>query len=187
MSEDFLRLVAQANPAARYQPANGYPPASASTPYEDTPQLMDPFFDDDEDVPDSAFGRPNHPGPMDSQASGLPLTRNAVPPAGSGPSKSSGDGVPQGWNFDDEDFRPADQQTFAGSGSFNGSEKKTALSPRKKWKWPWQKDKVLTGDRVIALNNAPANVEFGSNFVSTSKYNIASFMPKFLTGASFAT
>ncbi|KAJ7928501.1 aminophospholipid-transporting P-type ATPase [Mycena leptocephala] len=155
MSEDFLRL--------------------------DTPQLMDPFFDDDEDVPDSAFGRPNHPGPMDSQASGLPLTRNAVPPAGSGPSKSSGDGVPQGWNFDDEDFRPADQQTFAGSGSFNGSEKKTALSPRKKWKWPWQKDKVLTGDRVIALNNAPANVEFGSNFVSTSKYNIASFMPKFLT------
>ncbi|KAK7057494.1 putative phospholipid-transporting ATPase [Favolaschia claudopus] len=85
MSDDFLRLVSQANPAARqpqYQPANGYPPASTSSPFADrSPQIMDPFFDDDDDVPDSAFGRPP-PGPMDSQASGLPLTRNAVPPAG---------------------------------------------------------------------------------------------------------
>ncbi|KAJ7128986.1 calcium transporting ATPase [Mycena crocata] len=188
MSDDFLRLVAQANPAARqYQPANGYPPSSTSTPYSDhSPQLMDPFFDDDDDnMPDSAFGRPN-PGPMDSQASGLPLARNAVPPAGSGPSKVSGDGVPQGWNFDDDEFRPAGQPAFAGSSSFNGappskSEQKTKSSPRRKWKWPWQKDKVLTGERIIALNNASANVEYGSNFVSTSKYNLATFIPKFLT------
>ncbi|KAJ7690706.1 calcium transporting ATPase [Mycena rosella] len=187
MSDDFLRLVAQANPAARqYQPANGYPPSS-STPYSDhSPQIMDPFFDDDEDnMPDSAFGR-SHPGPMDSQASGLPLTRNAVPPAGSGSSKVSGDGVPQGWNFDDDEFRPADQPAFAGSASFNGtpaqsSGKKTGASLRRRWKWPWQKDKVLTGERVIALNNAAANVEYGSNSVSTSKYNVATFIPKFLT------
>ncbi|KAJ6602154.1 calcium transporting ATPase [Mycena sp. CBHHK59/15] len=188
MSDDFLRLVTQANPAARqYQPANGYPPSSASTPYAaHSPQHMDPFFDDDDDnVPDSAFGRPNI-GPMDSQASGLPLTRHAVPPAGSGPSKVSGEGIPQGWNFDDDDFRPANEPTFAGSSSFTGlpnskSEKVTAPSRKRKWKWPWQKDKVLTGDRIIALNNAPANIEYASNFVSTSKYNLATFVPKFLT------
>ncbi|KAJ7076878.1 calcium transporting ATPase [Mycena belliarum] len=183
MSDDFLRLVAQANPAARqYQPANGYPPSSSSNPYSDrSPQLMDPFFDDDDEMPDSAFGRP-----QDSQASGLPLARNAVPPAGSGLPKAGGDGVPQGWNFDDDEFRPANEQAFASSSSFNGvpdqkAEKKTGASPRRKWKWPWQKDKVLAGERIIALNNAAANVEFGNNFVSTSKYNVATFMPKFLT------
>ncbi|KAJ7782793.1 Ca-transporting ATPase [Mycena metata] len=187
MSDDFLRLVNQANPAARqqYQPANGYPPASASSPYANhSPQLMDPFFDDDDDnMPDSAFGRPRS-GPMDSQASGLPLTQHAAPPAGSGQSKASGDGVPQGWNFDDDDYRPA-EPAFAGSSTFNGmnpkSEQKAAPSPKQKWKWPWQKTKVLTGERVIALNNAPANAEYGSNSVSTSKYNVATFVPKFLT------
>jgi phospholipid-transporting ATPase len=148
---------------------------------------MDPFFDDDDDnMPDSAFGRP-HPGPMDSQASGLPLARNAVPPAGSG-SRGNGEGVPQGWNFDDDDFRPANEPPFAGSSSFNGVsapkvEKATEASRKRRWKWPWQKEKVLTGERIIALNNAPANAEYGSNFVSTSKYNLASFIPKFLTGA----
>ncbi|KAF7298099.1 P-type phospholipid transporter [Mycena chlorophos] len=162
MSEDFLRLVSQSNPA--YQPAN-YPPAQS-------PQLLDPFFDDDDDAPDSAFGRPPI-GPMDSQASGLPLARNAVPPAG------TGGGVPKGW--DEDDFR---QQPFDGSSSFNGVAPKSPDSkprPRKRaWRWPWQKEQVQTGDRVIALNNSGANAEFCSNFVSTSKYNIATFVPKFL-------
>ena len=47
MSDDFVRLVSQANPASRnqYQPANtGYPPSSSP------PQALDPFFDDDDDV-----------------------------------------------------------------------------------------------------------------------------------------
>ncbi|KAF7315191.1 P-type phospholipid transporter [Mycena indigotica] len=166
MSEDFLRLVSQANPATRqqYQPANdGYPPANS-------PQLLDPFFDDDDDLPDSAFGR--QAGPMDSQASGLPLARNAAPPAGTG--------QPRGW--DEDEFR---NQPFAGSSTFNGTSPKPTetkpTKPRRRWKWPWQKEKELTGDRVIALNNAAANAEFCSNFVSTSKYNVASFIPKFLT------
>ncbi|KAJ7188593.1 calcium transporting ATPase [Mycena filopes] len=185
MSDDFLRLVSTANPASKYQPANNYPPASTSSPYAThSPQHMDPFFDDDDDnMPDSAFGRPST-GPMDSQASGLPLTQHAVPPAGSGQSKISRDGVPQGWTFDDDDYRPQDP-AFAGSATFNGSspksEQKAPPPPKQKWKWPWQKSKVLTGDRVIALNNAAANVEYGSNFVSTSKYNLATFVPKFLT------
>ncbi|RDB24741.1 hypothetical protein Hypma_007946 [Hypsizygus marmoreus] len=179
MTDDFRRLVSQANPATRpYQPANndynGYPPSSSMGPYSDqqSPQPMDPFFDDDdENIPDSAFGRP---GPMQSQESGLPLARSAAPPAGTGPSKLSlGDGVPQGWNFDDDDFQPP-------SSSTPHSATKSPTHRRRKWKWPWQKEKVLAGERIIALNNQAANGDFCSNFVSTSKYNLATFIPKFL-------
>ncbi|TFK44439.1 calcium transporting ATPase [Crucibulum laeve] len=185
MSDDFLRLVSQANPATRqYQPANnGYPP-SASGQYNSnqSPQLMDPFFDDEDDnMPDSAFGRP---AAMQSQESGLPLARSAAPPAGFGQSKSSlGDGIPQGWNFDDDDVRPTNQPPFAGSASFPGSKQhtmKASTSRKRKWKWPWAKEKELKGERIIALNNSVANDEYGSNFVSTSKYNLATFVPKFL-------
>ncbi|KIK68995.1 hypothetical protein GYMLUDRAFT_35032 [Collybiopsis luxurians FD-317 M1] len=122
---------------------------------------------------------------MQSQESGLPLARSAAPPAGI--SKSSlGDGVPQGWNFDDDDLQaPNQQRPFQGSRSFPGtssSEKPKSKAPRKRtWRWPWQKERVLEGERVIALNNRPANVEFVSNYVSTSKYNMLTFVPKFLT------
>lgn len=188
MSDDFLRLVSQANPATRqYQPAsNGYPPSS-NTPYGDQPQLLDPFFDDDDDnAPDSAFGRPV---PMRSQESGLPLTRSAVPPAGSGPSKVSlADGVPQGWTFDDDDFQPSNQSPHAGSSRFSGTtpaERASRPVRKRKWRWPWQKKQELKGERVIALNNPAANTDFCSNFVSTSKYNLATFVPKFLTGVPY--
>ncbi|KAF9524020.1 calcium transporting ATPase [Crepidotus variabilis] len=188
MSDDFLRLVSQANPAARqqYQPANnGYPPsASTNNPYpsDQSPNnLMDPFFDDDDDnMPDSAFGRP---APMQSQESGLPLARAAAPHAGTGPSGSNV-GLPQGWNFDDDDFMPSNSSSFPGQPKQPPpkAKPKSLISKFKDrdFKWPWKKEKVLTGERVIALNNSVANAEFCSNFVSTSKYNLASFLPKFL-------
>lgn len=187
MTDDFLRLVSSANPAARqYQPAmtsSGYPPSAGPYNQQSDPQLLDPFFDDDDDgVPDSAFGRP---GPMESRESGLPLSRTAAAPAGHS-KVTIGEGVPQGWNFDDEDLTPSNQAPFAGSAAFPGTKvqvPKTSTTPRpRKWRWPWQREKVLTGERVIALNNSSANGEFGSNFVSTSKYNLATFMPKFLFG-----
>ncbi|CAA7261647.1 unnamed protein product [Cyclocybe aegerita] len=185
MSEDFLRLVSQANPATRqYQPANGYPPSTASTtagPYSDrSPQLMDPFFDDEDDnLPDSAFGRP---APMQSKESGLPLARSAAPPAGTGPSSSS-NGLPQGWNFDDDDFLPGNGQSYPGSSSTNPPTipvSKFSRFKSRKWRWPWEKEQALTGERVVALNNPIANTEYCSNFVSTSKYNLVTFLPKFL-------
>ncbi|KAF8813752.1 Ca-transporting ATPase [Phlegmacium glaucopus] len=187
MTDDFLRLVSQANPAAkRYQPANNrYPPAtlvvpSSSGSYSDhSPQLMDPFFDDD-DIPDSAFG-PVHP--MHSQESGLPLARSAAPPAGVSLSDSS-KGIPQGWNFDDDDeFQASNSRDFPGSSSSSTTKRPVTSIPKRKsrkWKWPWQKEKVLSGERIIALNNSAANAEYCSNFVSTSKYNLATFLPKFL-------
>ncbi|EIW54583.1 phospholipid-translocating P-type ATPase [Trametes versicolor FP-101664 SS1] len=187
MSDDFVRLVSQANPASRqqYQPANGgYPPSSSP------PHAMDPFFDDDDDVPDSAFGRP---AAMQSKESGLPLARSGAPPAGFGNSQLSLPTTipPDSWSFDDD--QPS-SKPFTGSASFPGPSGSSSASrthkraPSKSFKkrlgdikWPWQrKEKVLTGNRVIALNNPEANAEFCNNYVSTSKYNLASFVPKFL-------
>jgi phospholipid-transporting ATPase len=188
MSDNFISLVSQANPAARqYQPAqNGYPPTNS--PYGHSPQIMDPFFDDDDDnMPDSAFGMSR--APMQSQESRLPLREGAAPPAGSGPSKTSltGDGT---WTFDDEEVQvPRGRgRAFNGSAAFPGvaivTEKATekATGGKRKWRWPWQKEKELVGERVIALNNQPMNADFCSNFVSTSKYSMVSFLPKFLGG-----
>ncbi len=189
MADDFIRLVSSANPAARqqYQPANnGYPPSASYS--DQSPNLMDPFFDDEEDnIPDSAFG---NAVPMRSQESNLPLSRNAAPPAGTDPSSSS-QGLPQGWNFDDDDFIPGNRQNFPETSNLPVPSKpkpKSALSRFKsqKWKWPWQKERVLTGERVITLNNSAANDEFCSNFVSTSKYSLLTFLPKFLFGMSYS-
>jgi phospholipid-transporting ATPase len=171
MSDDFVKLVSQANPAlSQYQQtSNGYPPSLSADDHH-----LDPFFDDDDDMPDIALGRQT---PMQSQASGLPLTKVAAPPAGTE--------VPQGWSWDDED-----PQSFSTSTPFPGppsldqtTEKSKRKTPRFKWNWPWQrKEKVLTGERIVALNNSAANSEFCSNYVSTSKYNLATFLPKFLFG-----
>ena len=122
------------------------------------PPTMDPFFDDDDLLDPPAFS-------MRSQESGLPLAHDAALHAGQ----------PQGWSED----------TFQGSASFPGVQP-APTTPRtrrrKKWKWPWDKPVELTGERVIALNNPTMNDDFGDNFVSTSKYNPVSFLPKFLKG-----
>ena len=69
------RPAASANPACRqYQPVNtdlldsGNPPSSAY--HASTPQLLDPFFDDEDDMPDSVLVRPT---PMQSTESHLPV------------------------------------------------------------------------------------------------------------------
>jgi len=52
-----------------------------------------------------------------------------------------------------------------------------------KWKWPWEKEAGPIGERVITLNNSEMNDQFCSNFVSTSKYNVVTFVPKFFKGS----
>ena len=183
MSDDFVRLVSQANPAFRqYQPANtGYPPSSS-------PHALDPFFDDDDDAPDSAFGR--SPAAMQSKESGLPLSRSAAPPAGHSQLSLPQTIQPDQWSFDDDSHN---SKPFAGSSSFPGpsasppkhqrKSSKSFAKSFKSFKWPWQKkEQALTGTRAIALNNPDANSDFCSNYVSTSKYNVATFVPKFLFG-----
>lgn len=185
MSDDFLRLVSSANPATQqYRPAmtSGYPP-SASRSYSkrrrSDPQLLDPFFDDDDyRDSESAFAQPQA---MESQESSLPLGQVAAVPAGHS-KVTLGDGVPQEWNFDD--LTSSNQVPFSGSGNFHGVKTQTpTVLKRRKWKWPWEKERILTGERVIALNNSAANTGFCSNFISTSKYSLVTFVPKFLFGA----
>lgn len=186
MSDDFVRLVSQANPALRqYQPANnpgsGYPPSTNSN-----RQQLDPFFDDEDDMPDSAFA-PSRVDAMQSKESGLPLTRHAAPHAGTSQSTLQPEQDMLQW----DDYTPQDSHTsqpFAGSSSFPGPSpskpQEKFKKPAKKWKWPWNKEEErLEGERVIALNNSPANSAYCSNYVSTSKYNVATFLPKFFFGA----
>lgn len=194
MSDDFVRLVSQANPAHRsqYQPAhNGYPPSTSTHQQHNDSQQLDPFFDDDDEAPDSAFG-PIRQDAMQSKESGLPLTRNAALPAGVGASQVTLEpprDILQDWDAEPLPPPSSNAKPFAGSAAFPGSqtpyEKGISKRPKRwKWKLPWSKhEEVLTGERIIALNNPTANVEFASNYVSTSKYNAVTFAPKFLFGA----
>lgn len=47
--------------------------------------------------------------------------------------------------------------------------------------------RVYDGDRMIVINNPPLNLasKFCDNYVSTSKYNVVTFLPKFLGGKGF--
>jgi len=118
-----------------------------------------------------------------------------------------GRGQPEGWIFDaDESSTNASTlnvngngAAFTGSKMFNGTLNESSeglrvggrkrpnrglFSMKKTWKWPWEKEKVLAGERIIFLNDEAANAEAGyvSNYVSTSKYNAVTFLVKFLFG-----
>jgi phospholipid-transporting ATPase len=186
---DFTRLVSLNNPAAaaRYQPAgNGYPPSSSRN-----DELLDPFFDDDDELPDTAFGGP--PPPSGSQQSGLHLVPGAAPPAGAlSNSNHAGDGhgkIISDWAFDDDELQTS-PSPFPSSSSLgtpsSADPYRSTRRRRKRWKWPWQKEKVVKGDRIIALNDETSNVDFPSNHVYTSKFNLLTFLPKFLTGMFLA-
>jgi len=219
MASDFVKLVSQANPASRQYgaPGESYDPPSHSYSRPrggpaNEPQLLDPFFDDDdEDVSggltatghsggggggysggfgggfgggqDMAFGRPE---PMQSVESGFPLTKAAVNPAGHSKITLPGTGQPQGWIFDEDEpvNLPSSSKDAANSKGESFGTKLKGI--RKGWKWPWEKEKVLTGERLIGLNDyaGATNGDFKGNAVSTSKYNLATFVPKFLYGSS---
>lgn len=186
MSDDFIRLVSQANPATRqYQPANnGYPPSTSLSPPHQMGQTLDPFFDDEDedDIPDSAFGAP---AAMQSKESGLPLAHSAAAPAGKSQVTLSGS-IPPDWSFEDEQpeqMHGSKRFSVSLPGTSSKHQKRTSKSFKQRWKWPWQKkDQGLTGERIITLNNPVANADYCSNYVSTSKYNVMSFVPKFLLG-----
>ncbi|EIW80800.1 aminophospholipid-transporting P-type ATPase [Coniophora puteana RWD-64-598 SS2] len=124
---------------------------------------------------------------MQSQDSGLPFAHAGAAPAGLGPSQVSlpGTGVPQGWSFDD-DLPGHTPPRPAPSASSSSSKPRRKRAPRQ-WRFPWEKEVQLEGERRIALStNIPgsgdpdANGEFRGNAVSTSKFNAATFVPKFL-------
>lgn len=206
--DDFASLVSRSNPAAQQPrrasyaqagPSSGYPPSHQPQPAPSihTTYEMDPFFDDeDEQMPQSAgigtFSNAAGPGraagtssfggttlidgDMDSTTD-LPLTKSAMPPAGilSREAKQPN----KDWTFDDDDV-PASLPTMAPS-------RPPTHQPTKRrfqWKWPWEKKKLLSPERKIWLNDRFSNEAEGycNNYVSTSKYNLVTFVPKFLGG-----
>lgn len=198
MDNDFLRLVETANPAASGS-SRGYPPPPSGSTGRGYAQpgghmpAMDPFFDDDDyDAPlDSAFSATHSSNQaMQSTESGLPFARAAAPPAGMASSTTLNDDAKvKTWTFDDDDPPlPAAVLPYAGSAAFPGTptpaERGSKTPPKRKqpWRWPWAKEEELTGERIIALNDPQQNIGFCSNYVSTGKYNLASFVPKFLFG-----
>ena len=193
--DDFAALVSRSNPAARghYDPfQQPNQPSSAAYPPRAQNYDLDPFFDDD-DVEGATPGTtgfgpapygPSHGGHytgrdntliMDSVPD-LPLTSNAAPLAGA-PGASS-NSLPQGWAFDDENVALPPPNGGAPA-------KEPPPQPKKrKWKWPWSKPEQLEGERIIWLNDSAKNDEaaYCSNYVSTSKYNVVTFLPKFFAG-----
>lgn len=159
--DDFANLVSRANPAAsQYQPAGlGYPPSSSTNGahahglHSSTdPEAHNIFLiDDDEDEPGTAGmgqvdGGAFRSAGMASVESGLPFAGRGAPVAGHG----------NGMSWEDTEM---DQVDLPGP----------RTTPRKKkrkisweFKWPWSKEKVREGDRVIALNDDGANISSGS-------------------------
>ncbi|KAF8328241.1 uncharacterized protein EI90DRAFT_3126404 [Cantharellus anzutake] len=186
-ADDFAALVSKANPAAsRGQYGQVEPSASTSYPptanRRNNPYELDPFFDDeDEDVassapPSTASAFKGNNALMDS-APELPLTKNAALPAGAPGAGESGTSFPQVWTFDD------DAPTLPPPNTAPSKPSPPPKSSRPKWKikWPWTKD-IVRGERDVWLNDASRNdaEDYSSNYISTSKYNVATFVPKFL-------
>ena len=105
----------------------------------------------------------------------LPLTQTGVAPAGMKQSPSSSIAGAKATG-------PIPSATGAGSGDGDSG------SEQSRWKFSNFRfgrapvDPSTLGPRIIHLNDAPANnaQKFMDNHVSTTKYNIATFMPKFL-------
>ncbi|KZO96121.1 phospholipid-translocating P-type ATPase [Calocera viscosa TUFC12733] len=108
----------------------------------------------------------------ESREQDLPLTSAAAPPAGTEPDEPY-------IGMEDELARPQPPPTST-------SRRRVDWFSRgrggKGWRWPWQKKVVLEGERIIRVNDPQTNElsAFEDNYVSTSKYNALTFLPKFL-------
>ncbi|KAG8990773.1 hypothetical protein FRB93_003037 [Tulasnella sp. JGI-2019a] len=188
--------------------SSGYPPSHqqpAPAPSIHDSYAMDPFFDDEDEQMTPSAGiatfdqaaasrgegiRPPHnliDGDLDSTTD-LPLTKAAVAPAGTLLSDQKGPGgQAKNWTFDDDDTPTLPHHnSFVSHGGAaapaNRQPTKTRSSFQRTWKWPWEKQKLLALERKIWLNDRHSNEAEGycSNYVSTSKYNVVTFLPKFI-------
>lgn len=200
--------AAQQNPYG--QPGrNTYAPQAGSSqptlaPSVDDRYKLDPFFDDEDEQqtphatattfpPSVSAPTPRHPGrqpsltildePLDSSAD-LPLTKAAAPPAGRSFNNAGSSEMQQQntWTFDDDEGLPAPNSRYERGGQPRNAPLRQQT--KRTWKWPWERQKALAPERKIWLNDHPSNEAEGycSNYVSTTKYNLVTFVPKFLLG-----
>ncbi|KAK4057711.1 aminophospholipid translocase [Microbotryomycetes sp. JL221] len=147
----------------------------------------DPYLDED-DLPNSSqislpYDRPMYNRDEPSTYSGkAPLTQHAQQPAGFGQGQIGDSNRNMSIMDDDEELQAA--------------RARIAASEAKKRKARWNSQRILTelkrllrqgpkvyeGDRVIHIGNPNLNLvpKYPNNSVSTSKYNLVTFLPKFL-------
>ena len=109
--------------------------------------------------------------------------------AGRGHIKSS-TGTP-GFDFDEDDevqIRERQQHSRM-AGAAGGAKGRLKASAEKAWDAVLDtvgmgRQKDLQGERTIHINDAPSNEQYKymNNYVSTGKYNLITFVPKFLAG-----
>lgn len=110
-------------------------------------------------------------------------------PAGHGIGSNGGGGG--GFLDDDEDMVMAERNAAFGAGK-NRRGKAASKGGKRRMGDFWTEvkrsfkrgPKVYEGERKIWLNNPPLNEpsKFCNNYVSTSKYNVVTFVPKFFLG-----
>jgi len=111
---------------------------------------------------------------QDFQDMDLPLAQTGASPAGLQPSTSSAPGGTAGGS------QPPPGRDDTGSDHSRESTSRWTFSNFHFGRAP--PDPSTLGPRIIHLNDAPANAsqKFMDNHVSTAKYNLATFLPKFL-------
>lgn len=146
----------------------------------------DPYFEEDELPPSDDIPYDSQPAYGRSQSSfagTAPLSSNAQVPAGHGMGQIGEKSKPTRGMLDDDDDdmivasaavsarKAVAAARGGGGGIWKGIKGKLTGAPR-----------VYEGERKIFLNNPSGNagVKYVNNSVSTSKYNVITFVPKFL-------
>lgn len=154
--------------------------ARPTTAHSDEPSPRSPIVKGVNARP-TLFGQSNGFQSIDS---GLPLATSAALPAGRGETRERPLQGSQGWGLDDDD----DEQIAARMRyDQKGKGKAREVWPRfRHWITHLNEPKDLEGERTIYINDAASNapMKFKGNYVSTSKYNLVTFLPKFLAGPS---
>lgn len=139
----------------------------------------------------TAYDRPGTGRSRPTYESQAPLAQSAQLPAGYGQGQfgESSFAKPAVGMLDDDEEMIASQRRVNKIIAGNSGRP----SERIKGAWKelkdrvWGKPKVLEGERMIHINDYSLNEssKFSNNYVSTSKYNLITFVPKFFTGPSF--
>ncbi|GAA5906353.1 hypothetical protein JCM8208_003527 [Rhodotorula glutinis] len=156
--------------------------------YDDVDEY-NPFYDDDDDLA-SGLGASNPSLPAYGRAGksftgAVPLTADAQAPAGHAQGQIGESGPPRNMLDDDDELLQAKARIAA-----RQAKEQRVLDARGTVQQVWKSVKrramgghrVYEGERVVHLNNATLNApqKWPGNSVSTSKYNIVTFIPKFL-------
>lgn len=200
--DDFVGASGTAHPSARQLPGGpGTIPASPVGPYtsgradraySQTSGLNNyqRYADDVDDFPEDGNSMYYNQGgaiPGDGTGMGKPRNRNSVLSMGGGLMGRAKTMLGMGPEYSEMDL-PLTEPGARGRVDSNGPE--TPRTPAKKFdvgKFKFgfgrgKPDPSTLGPRIIHLNNPPANSanKYVDNHISTAKYNIATFLPKFL-------